>query len=95
MLRYYPAIVDKEPGSDFGVSFPDFPGCISAGATQFEALVKAKEAVALHVEGLLADDEQLPIPTSIEDLPNSFVALIEIALDLGFPFFQPAQEPLQ
>jgi predicted RNase H-like HicB family nuclease len=30
---YYPAVIDKEPDSDFGVSFPDFPGCVSAGKT--------------------------------------------------------------
>ena len=27
----YIAIIHKEPESDYGVSFPDFPGCITAG----------------------------------------------------------------
>lgn len=27
----YVALIHKEEGSDFGVSFPDFPGCITAG----------------------------------------------------------------
>ena len=29
----YIAVVHKEPDSDYGVSFPDFPGCITAGKT--------------------------------------------------------------
>ncbi len=29
----YIAVIHKDPDSDFGVSFPDFPGCITAGAT--------------------------------------------------------------
>ncbi len=90
MLRYYPAIVCKEPDSDFGVSFPDFPGCVSAGATHSEALILAREALSLHIEGMLADGESLPEPTSIEKLhakhtqfseeTGSFVTLIEAAL---------------
>ncbi len=80
MHRYYPAIVDKKPDSDFGVSCPDFPGCISAGTTQSEALVLAKEAVAFHVEGMLAGDEPLPASTSIEAFPESMVTLIEVVL---------------
>ena len=33
----YVAIIPKDPDSDFGVSFPDFPGCITAGRTLDEA----------------------------------------------------------
>ena len=33
----YIAVVHKEPASDYGVSFPDFPGCITAGKTIDEA----------------------------------------------------------
>ena len=31
MLRYYPAVIHKDPGSDYGVSFPDFPGASDQG----------------------------------------------------------------
>ena len=30
---YYIALVHKDPDSDFGVSFPDFPGLVTAGRT--------------------------------------------------------------
>ena len=41
----YIAIIHKEPDSDFGVSFPDFPGCITAGRTLDEAKEMALEAL--------------------------------------------------
>ncbi len=30
-MRQYIALIHKEPDSDYGVSFPDLPGVISAG----------------------------------------------------------------
>ena len=36
-MTEYIALIHKEPGSDYGVSFPDFPGCITAGTTVDEA----------------------------------------------------------
>ena len=29
----YPVVIHKDPGSDYGVTVPDLPGCFSAGAT--------------------------------------------------------------
>lgn len=64
----YIAVVHKEPASDYGVSFPDFPGCITAGKTIDEAKDLAYEALLLHVEGLREDGEQLPAPSNLEDI---------------------------
>jgi hypothetical protein len=30
-MRYYVGLLHKDADSDYGVSFPDFPGCITAG----------------------------------------------------------------
>ena len=40
----YIALIHKDARSDYGVSFPDFPGCITAGKTLDEAkhIVKYK-----------------------------------------------------
>ena len=64
----YIAVVHKEPASDYGVSFPDFPGCVTAGKTIDEAKDWAHEALLLHVEGLREDGEPLPAPTNLEDI---------------------------
>ena len=44
----------------YGISFPDFPGCISVGATKEDAMRQGAEALAFHVEGMVEDG--LPIP---------------------------------
>ena len=64
----YIAVVHKEPASDYGVSFPDFPGCITAGKTIDAAKDLAYEALLLHLEGLREDGEPLPAPTNLEDI---------------------------
>ncbi len=65
---YYPAFVDKDAESDFGVSFPDFPGCVSAGETLEESLLGAQEALSGHVALMIADGDALPKPTSLEEV---------------------------
>lgn len=65
-MRYYIALIHKDPESDFGVSFPDFPGCVSAGATLQEAVSEAREALEGHV-GLMADEGQaIPEPSDMD-----------------------------
>jgi predicted RNase H-like HicB family nuclease len=67
-MANYIAIVHKEAKSDFGVSFPDFPGCITAGKDIDEAKDMAQDALALHIQGMLEDGEQLPSPSRLEDI---------------------------
>ena len=64
----YIAYLHKERKSDFGVSFPDFPGCITAGKTLDEARRLAPEALALHIKGMIEDGEPIPQPSTIDDL---------------------------
>ena len=64
----YIAYLHKEPSSDFGVSFPDFPGCISAGSTLEEARTMASEALSLHVKGMIKDGEPIPKPSTLDSL---------------------------
>ena len=67
-MRSYIALIHKDPRSEFGVSFPDFPGCISAGATLDEARTNAEEALAFHVEGMAEDGDAIPEPSSLEQI---------------------------
>ena len=89
----YVAFVHKEPESIFGVSFPDFPGCISAGATMDEALAKASEALQGHVRMMEADGETVPEPSSVdailadpqfaEDRDGAIFSAVHLIRDLG------------
>ncbi len=82
----FPIAIHKDKKSDFGVTVPDLPGCFSAGSTMEEAIENAKEAILCHVEGLLADQEPVPRPTSIEnfrskrDFKNAVWAIVSLDL---------------
>jgi predicted RNase H-like HicB family nuclease len=65
-MTAYLALLRKEPESDFGVDFPDFPGCVTAGKTLEEARLMAAEALALHVEGMAEDHEPIPEPLTLD-----------------------------
>lgn len=67
-MAEYIALIHKDADSDFGVSFPDFPGCITAGSTLDEARAMAEEALTFHVEGMLEDGEGIPEPSSLTDI---------------------------
>jgi predicted RNase H-like HicB family nuclease len=64
----YIAYLHKDGKSDFGVSFPDFPGCVTAGKTLEEASRNAPEALAFHIAGMIEDGEKIPKPSKIDDL---------------------------
>jgi predicted RNase H-like HicB family nuclease len=67
-MRQYIALIHKDADSDYGVSFPDLPGVISAGKTLDEARDMAAEALVFHLEGLAEDGEAVPEPTSLEEV---------------------------
>jgi predicted RNase H-like HicB family nuclease len=65
-MRQYIALIHKDADSDFGVSFPDLPGCVTAGFDLDDAQRMAEEALALHLEGLEEDGAPIPEPSSLE-----------------------------
>jgi predicted RNase H-like HicB family nuclease len=65
-MRSYIGLIHKDANSDFGVSFPDFPGVITAGTTLDDARAMAGEALTLHIEGLAEDGEAIPEPSALE-----------------------------
>lgn len=66
MTLHYPVVLHKDRTSDFGVTVPDLPGCFSAGSSVDEALALAKEAIELHLEGLIDDGLPIPEPSGVD-----------------------------
>ena len=64
MKRTYIGLVHKERESDYGVNFPNLPGCVTAAHTFEEAKELAVEALALHLEGLACSGNEIPEPSS-------------------------------
>ncbi len=60
-------LVHEEDGN-YGISFPDFPGCVSAGATLDEAVERGRTTLAFHVEGMVEDGDAIPRVRTLEEL---------------------------
>src|SRR5450631_1671046 len=75
----YIAYLHKDQDSDYGVSFPDFPGCITAGKTLDEASRMASEALELHIQGMIDDGEVVPEPSKLDDIAKNAARLGAIA----------------
>lgn len=86
-MSSYIAIIHKDPGSDFGVSFPDFPGCVTAGKSLEEARALAQEALEFHIEGMLEDGENIPAPSTLDKVMQNpdFASGVAFLVDVRMP----------
>ena len=69
-MGYYVGIIHKDDGSDYGISFPDFPGCVSAAAAIEELKDGAEEALRGHIELMVEGGHTIPAPSTIETIMN-------------------------
>ncbi len=89
MARIY-ALIHEEAGA-FGISFPDFPGCVSTAETADDAIFRGKQALSLHLDGMIEDGEAIPAPRTLNALfadaefRRASTAAIVAALDLELP----------
>ena len=83
-LRYLVRI-NKDPGSDWGASVPDLPGCVATGKTIDAALRRIQGAIELHLRGMRADGARPPRPRQRAVVPRrtsrevDFYATVEVA----------------
>jgi predicted RNase H-like HicB family nuclease len=94
-MRYYVALIHKDKDSTFGVSFPDFPGCVTGGETIEEAIERAADILAAHVTGMREDGDPIPEPRSVEhirkardewvDFTDATVAMVPLLDRTGKP----------
>jgi predicted RNase H-like HicB family nuclease len=68
MMTRFIALLRKDANSDFGVDFPDFPGCVTAASTLEEAARLAEEALRFHIEGMIEDANPIPEPSTLDDI---------------------------
>ena len=69
MKRY--AIVIENAGPNWAAYVPDLPGCVATGDTEREVERLIREAIEIHLEGLIEDG--LPVPE-----PSSRVEYVEV-----------------
>ena len=95
----YVAFIHSEPDSAgktvYGISFPDFPGIVSGGNTIEDVVANGVEALALGIEGMVADGDAIPEPRPAESIvadpaladerEGAVLAWIPVVLDKGSP----------
>ncbi len=89
----YIAFVHKDPDSAYGVSFPDLPGCFSAGKTMDDAVRNAVEALVGHVRMLEQEGDPVPAPRDFdaimadpslaEDRAGAMTTIVPLIRDRG------------
>ena len=67
-MSNYIAVVHKDSVSDYGVSFPDFPGCITGGKSIDKVKDLSNEALSGHIQTMIEFGEKIPNPTKLDDI---------------------------
>jgi predicted RNase H-like HicB family nuclease len=65
-------VVFEQTSNNWAAYVPDLPGCVATGGTRQETEELIREAVALHIESMLAHNEAVPAPgawTGVVDVP--------------------------
>ena len=63
-MKKYAVVIEKGP-NNYSAYVPDLPGCITTGKNMEEIKTNIREAIELHVEGLIEDGLPVPEPTSV------------------------------
>ena len=74
-MKLYYALVHKDTGSAYGITFPDLPGCFAAADLEANIFDAAQEAMVLYVR----DETRLPKPRSLVQLQRDQGITAELA----------------
>lgn len=77
-MKKYVALLHHDIDSGaWGIMFPDFPGCVSAGDSYEAALRSGTEALAAHVAWMQKDHDEIPEPRTVDEIKASDEEWIE------------------
>lgn len=59
-------VVIERSQTGFAAYSPDVPGCVATGETFDETVATMREALALHLQAMLEDGEEVPPPQGVQ-----------------------------
>jgi predicted RNase H-like HicB family nuclease len=62
-MREFAVVYERAP-NNWCAYVPDLPGCITTGKTLEETQANIREAIELHIEGMIEDGTPVPEPTT-------------------------------
>ena len=66
MIRF-PILIEEGP-QNYSASVRDLPGCVATGKTLEEVKIAMRQAILLHLQGMVEDGEPLPHGTRFTDI---------------------------
>ena len=75
-MAYFIAILHQDPGTDYGLCFPDFPECVAAENNLEGLKAAAEEALAGHLQ-LLAEAERQALASTLAHDPTQGDRLVQ------------------
>jgi predicted RNase H-like HicB family nuclease len=66
-------VIIEKGDTSYGAYCPDLPGCVAVGRTREEVEQNMREAIAMHIQGMIEENE--PIPLSHNDAEYMDISL--------------------
>lgn len=85
------AVVFMQGRNNYDAYVPDVPGCVGAAETWEEMVVLIKEALTIHIQAMLEDDE--PIPESKSSINDAIADFLEPIPDDVMESYREFGEP--
>jgi predicted RNase H-like HicB family nuclease len=60
-------IIIEQGSHNYSAYVPDLPGCIATGNTVEEVKTNMREAIKMHLEGMIEDQEPIPAPQTMAE----------------------------
>jgi predicted RNase H-like HicB family nuclease len=88
MTKKYPIIlypIEENGATSYSVLIPDFPGCVSSGDSEQDAMENARAALDLHVQALVESGQSIAEPSTVDQVkdasePGAIYGLVELPL---------------
>ena len=64
-MQFLIVLHTQEGRTDYGVTVPSLPGCVSAGDTLEEAFANVHEAILGHLDVMVEDGQPIPEPSDM------------------------------
>ena len=54
-------VIIEQGENSYEAYSPDLPGCVAVGATREEVEKNMREAIEMHIQGMIEDNEPIPV----------------------------------
>ena len=54
-------VIIEQGENSYGAYSPDLPGCVAVGMTREEVEKNMREAIEMHIQGMIEDKELIPL----------------------------------